>query len=57
MSLMSIAEREAQIRARLAGVPEMTPLQRARQRESFAFGNVKIDEPSAVREPVRFASR
>jgi len=54
---MSIAEREAQIRARLASVPEMTQLQRARQRESFAFGNVKIDEPSAVREPVRLASR
>jgi hypothetical protein len=54
---MSIFEREAQLRARLANIPEMTPEQRARQRESFAFGNVKIDEPGAVREPVPSARR
>lgn len=46
---MSTNEREARIRARLASVPEMTADQRHRQRESFAYGNVKIDEPSVTR--------
>lgn len=38
-------ERDAVIRAWLARVPEMTAAERERQRVSFAFGNVKIDEP------------
>lgn len=49
---MTTTEREARIRARLAAVPEMTPEQRHRQRESFAYGNVKIDEPTVTRPPV-----
>ncbi len=49
---MSTNEREARIRARLASVPEMTADQRYRQRESFAYGNVKIDEPSVTRPPL-----
>jgi len=28
----------------------MTPEQRQRQRESFAYGNVKIDEPTVTRD-------
>jgi len=32
-------------------MPEMTAEQRQRQRESFAYGNVKIDEPTVTREP------
>jgi hypothetical protein len=40
---MTTTERDALIRARLAKVPAMTAEQRARQRESFAVGNVKID--------------
>ena len=46
---MTTAEREARIRARLALVPEMTPEQRRRQRESWARGNVAIDEPRVRR--------
>ena len=46
------AEREARIRERLARIPEMTAAQRERQRESFAYGNVSIDEPGVVREPL-----
>ena len=46
---MTTADREARIRARLAVIPEMTPEQRHRQRESWARGNVAIDEPQARR--------
>ena len=49
---MTISERESRIRARLASLPEMTAEQRLRQRESFAYGNVKIDEPTVSREPL-----
>lgn len=42
-------EREYLIRVRLEKVPEMTPEQWSRQRESFAFGNVKVDEPDISR--------
>ena len=49
---MSTIEREARIRARLDAVPEMTPEERHQQRESFAYGNVKIDEPQVTRPPV-----
>jgi hypothetical protein len=48
---MSTAEREALIRARLQAVPAMTAEQRHRQRESFAYGNVKLDEPTVTRPP------
>ena len=47
---MGTAERQARLRTLLARVPEMTPEQRERQRESFAYGNVKIDEPGVVRD-------
>lgn len=47
---MTTAQREARIRARLAMLPPMTVEERARQRESFAYGNVKIDEPHVTRE-------
>jgi hypothetical protein len=30
--------------------PAMTPAQQYAQRVSFAYGNVKIDEPSVTRE-------
>ena len=49
---VTIAEREARIRARLDAAPEMTAEERRRQRESFAYGNVKIDEPTVTRPPV-----
>jgi len=48
---MTTSERDAVIRARLARVPEMTAAERERQRESFAFGNVKVDEPDITRNP------
>jgi hypothetical protein len=48
---MTISERERRIRARLASLAEMTAEQRRRQRESFAYGNVKIDEPTVTRDP------
>lgn len=51
MSFMTSSERDAVIRARLARVPEMTAAERERQRESFAFGNVKVDEPDITRNP------
>ncbi len=47
---MGTKEREARIRERLARVPAMTSEERKRQRESFAYGNVKVDEPHVVRE-------
>ena len=47
---MGTKELEARIRERLARLPPMTSQQRQRQRESFAYGNVKIDEPNVVRE-------
>ena len=50
-SSMTTTEREARIRARLDAVPEMTPEQRRQQRESFAYGNVKLDEPHVTRPP------
>lgn len=43
---MSPMERDAAIRARLAKLPEMTPAERAQQRESFAYGNLKVDDPT-----------
>ena len=54
---MTIRERDAVIRARLARVPEMTGAERERQRESFAFGNVKVDEPDISRNPPRTSRR
>jgi len=48
---MTTSERDAVIRAWLARVPEMTAAERERQRESFAFGNVKIDEPDITPQP------
>jgi hypothetical protein len=50
---MGTDEREKRLRAMLAEVPAMTPEQRERQRESFAYGNVKIDEPGVVRDVAR----
>ena len=47
---MTTLERDARIRALLARTPAMTAEQRHAQRESFAYGNVKIDEPTATRE-------
>lgn len=43
---MSPLERDAAIRARLAKLPEMTPEERAQQRESFAYGDLKVDDPT-----------
>ena len=54
---MTLADREARLRARLAAMPEMTAEQKHRQRESFAYGNVKIDEPNVTREHVPPAKR
>jgi hypothetical protein len=50
IAFMTTSERERRIRARLASLPEMTAEERARQRESFAYGNVKIDEPTVTRD-------
>ena len=47
---MTSPERDARIRALLARTPAMTNEERLAQRESFAYGNVKIDEPTATRE-------
>jgi len=47
---MMTLDRDARIRALLAQTPAMTAEQRHAQRESFAYGNVKIDEPIAIRE-------
>lgn len=47
---MTTAQREARIRARLAMLPPMSDDERACQRESFAYGNVKIDEPHVTRD-------
>jgi hypothetical protein len=54
---MGTAEREKRLRALLAKVPAMTAEQRERQRESFAYGNVKIDEPGVVRDVTRTSKR
>jgi hypothetical protein len=45
-------EREQQIRERLASAPAMSAAQLQAQRVSFAYGNVKIDEPTVTRELV-----
>jgi hypothetical protein len=37
--------RDDVLRAWLARTPEMTAEERGRQRESFARGNVRVDEP------------
>jgi hypothetical protein len=50
---MTTPEREARIRAALKAAPEMTADERRRQRESFAYGNVKIDEPQVTRPVVK----
>lgn len=50
-SMHGSCERDAIIRARLARIPAMTPAQLARQRESFARGNVAIDERRASLTP------
>jgi hypothetical protein len=41
---MTTRDREDRIRAKLARVAPMTLVERARQRESFAEGSLKIDE-------------
>jgi hypothetical protein len=50
---MTSAERYAIIRALLAKAPKMTAAEIERQRSSFAYGNVKIDEPHVTRLPDR----
>lgn len=47
---MGTAERQVRLRTLLARMPDMTAAERERQRESFAYGNVKIDEPNVVRD-------
>lgn len=47
---MTTTQREARIRARLAAVPAMSADEQRRQQIGFAYGNVKIDEPTVTRE-------
>jgi hypothetical protein len=54
---MTTRQREAQIRAVLASVPAMTEAERHLQRVSFAYGNVKIDEPTVTRDMVELIAR
>jgi hypothetical protein len=44
-------ERDARIRAQLANLPAMTAEQRHRQREGWAYGNLKVDEPTLPTPP------